>query len=91
MPQVADHRNPNPASRTAYALLLDVQGDLVSDLGTRTVVPLGPASAMKGRLMKTLTPVLVVEGKDYVMLTPQLAGVSRGAGRREGRRSCRAP
>lgn len=77
MPQFAVHRNPNPASRTAYPLLLDVQSDLVSDLGTRVVVPLCPASAMKGRLMKTLTPVLAVEGKDYVMLTPQLAGVSR--------------
>jgi toxin CcdB len=26
--------------------------------------------------MQTLTPLLTVEGKDYLMLTPQLAGVA---------------
>lgn len=77
MPQFSVHRNPNPGSKTAYPLLLDIQSDLMADLGTRVVVPLCRASAMKGKAITTLTPVFEVEGKPYVMLTPQLAGVSR--------------
>lgn len=77
MPQFTVHRNPNPDTKAACPLLLDVQSDLVADLNTRVVVPLCPASAMKGKLIKTLTPVFEIGGKQYAMLTPQLAGVSK--------------
>lgn len=77
MPQFTVHRNPNPDTRTTYPLLLDVQNDLVADLATRVVVPLCPAAAMKGKLVKTLMPVFEIDGKPYAMLTPQLAGVSK--------------
>jgi toxin CcdB len=30
---------------------------------------------MKGRLVETLMPVFEIDGKQYAMLTPQLAGV----------------
>lgn len=75
MAQFSVHRNPNPETKAAVPLLLDVQSDLIADLGTRVVVPLCPASAMKGRIINTLMPVFEVEGKQYVMLTPQLAGI----------------
>lgn len=75
MPQFGVHRNPNPATKAAFPLLLDVQSDLVADLGTRVVVPLCPASAMKGKIVDTLMPVFEIGGKQYVMLTPQLAGI----------------
>ena len=77
MPQFSVYRNPNPDTRAAFPLLLNVQSDLVADLGTRVVIPLAPAAAMKGKLIKTLTPVFDVDGKPYAMLTPQLAGVSK--------------
>lgn len=77
MSQFSVYRNPNPDTRTAFPLLLDVQSDLIADLGTRVVAPLCPATAMKGKLMKVLTPVFDVDGKPYVMLTPQLAGISK--------------
>lgn len=77
MSQFTVHRNPNPDTKAAYPLLLDVQSDLIADLNTRVVVPLCPASAMKGKLIKTLTPVFEIDGKQYAMLTPQLAGVSK--------------
>jgi toxin CcdB len=32
---------------------------------------------MKGKLIKTLMPVFESDGKQYAMLTPQLAGVSK--------------
>lgn len=77
MPQFALHRNPNPVTVADYPLLLDLQSDLMAALGTRVVVPLCPAAAMKGKLLRTLAPVFEVEGEQYAMLTPQLAGIPK--------------
>jgi len=75
--QFSVHRNRNLATKVRFPLLLDVQSDLLSELGTRVVVPLTPATAATRRTaMRTLTPTLVVEGKDYLMVTPQLAGIA---------------
>lgn len=77
MRQFAVYRNRNAASKARFPLLLDVQSDLLSDLGTHVVVPLTPATAAARRTaMQTLTPILVVEGKDYLLTTPQLAGIA---------------
>jgi toxin CcdB len=43
----------------------------------RVVVPLHPASALKGKALKTLTPLLLIEGEPFAMLTPQLAGIPK--------------
>jgi toxin CcdB len=77
MPQFAVHRNRNAATKVRFPFLLDVQTDLLEALGTRVVVPLTPATvATKRGAMQTLTPVCTVEGRPYVLLTPQLAGIS---------------
>ena len=75
MPQFALHRNRNPASRTRFPLLLDIQSDMLEGLATRVVVPLAPASAAREHSMRTLTPTLRFEGKEFLMLTPQVAGI----------------
>jgi toxin CcdB len=77
MPQFAVYRNPNPATAGEYPLLVDVQSDLLSDLATRVVIPLCPASVLGGRLVRTLMPVVDVAGDAYALLTPQLAGIPR--------------
>ncbi len=77
MPQFAVHKNTNTATSTAVPFLLDVQSDLIAELGTRVVVPLYTASAMKGKALKTLTPTFEIAGKQYVMVTPQLAGIAK--------------
>ncbi len=76
MAQFTVHRNPESGSRATVPFLLDVQSDLLSELGTRAVVPLYTAAAMKGRIARTLTPQFEVEGRQVVMVTPQLAGVA---------------
>lgn len=77
MPQFTVHRNRNAATKARYPLLLNVQADLVGELGTRVVVPMTAATAVARRAaMRTLTPVLVVDGKDYLLMTPQLAGIA---------------
>jgi toxin CcdB len=75
MPQFALHRNRNPASRTRFPLLLDIQSDLLEGLATRVVVPLALASGARARSMRTLTPILKFEGKEFLMVTPQVAGI----------------
>jgi toxin CcdB len=75
MPQFALYRNRNPASRTRFPLLLDIQSDLLEVLATRVVVPLVPASAARTRSMRTLTQILKFEGKECLMLAPQVAGI----------------
>ena len=77
MRQFCAFHNPNPATRAAIPLLLEVQSELIADLGTAVVVPLCAVHAFQGKPIKTLTPILEIDGKDYVMLTPQLAGVAR--------------
>jgi toxin CcdB len=78
MPQFSVCRNKNPQTREAIPFLLDIQNDLLAGLETRVVVPLCPASAMQGRTLRTLMPILEVEGKSFFMLTPQMAGVPKG-------------
>jgi toxin CcdB len=75
MPQFALYRNRNPASRARFPLLLDIQSDLLEPLATRVVIPLAPARGALPRSMQTLTPIVNFEGKEFLMLTPQLAGV----------------
>lgn len=79
MGQFAVHRNSNPDSKAKVPYLLDVQSNLISELDTCVVVPLYPAKAMKGRTVRNLMPSLEIEGKAFVMATPEMAGVSRRA------------
>lgn len=77
MTQFSVHRNGSASTARATPYLLNIQSDLIDGLETRVVVPLVPASAMKGRTMTTLTPVVEIAGKSYVIVIPQLAGVTR--------------
>jgi toxin CcdB len=77
MAQFTVYRNKNPSTQPAIPYLLDIQSDLLESLETRVVVPLCPPGAVRGKAMRTLTPVLEIEGEPFMMLTPQLAGVCR--------------
>lgn len=75
MAQFCVHRNANPATRLEFPLLLDVQNDLVAGLETRVVVPLRQLQSI--RPIRGLTPVLELDEHNYVVLTPQLAGIPK--------------
>jgi toxin CcdB len=77
MAQFTVCRNKNPQTRSTVPFLLDVQNDLLNDLETRVVVPLSPISVMQGRALRTLMPILEIEGESFVMLTPQMAGIPK--------------
>jgi toxin CcdB len=77
MPQFAVYRNPNAATRERFPFLLDVQSDLLAELGTRVVAPLAALSSLPARPMTRLMPVFRINGADYAMVTPQAAGIPR--------------
>lgn len=77
MPQFSVYKNKNPATKARVPYLLDIQSNLLGELETRVVVPLYSASAMKGKALTVLTPRFEIEGREYVAMTPQLAGISR--------------
>ena len=77
MAQFAVYRNQDAATRQRVPLLLDVQSDLLGEFATRVVLPLYPASTMEDHIVGTLTPVFEIEGKRYVAVAQELAGIPR--------------
>jgi len=68
--------NPNPATQAAIPYLLEVQSDLLESIATCVVVPLIKTSERQ-KPAKYLNPCLDIEGNEVIMLTEQIAGVSR--------------
>lgn len=77
MAQFSVYQNKNPLSKNEFPLLLDVQTNLLDSLQTTVVVPLKHLEANRDKVLTRLTPVLTIENLDYLMLTPQLAGIQR--------------
>ena len=77
MAQFTVYRNKNPRTKSTVPLLVDAQSDLLEDLETRVVIPLTRAPALARKPLAELTPVLRFDGEDFVLLTPQLAGIAR--------------
>jgi toxin CcdB len=77
MAQFAVYLNKNLRSRWVFPLLVDVQTELLRDLETRVVIPLAKRTAFASFPLGILMPTVELEGEAYVLLTPQLAGVSQ--------------
>jgi len=72
MAQFDVYENTNRATAELFPYLLDVQNDLLDDLRTRVVVPLGVGMSP----IRHLNPTFEIEGKKVVMSTADMAGVS---------------
>ncbi|HEY3401452.1 MAG TPA: CcdB family protein [Geothrix sp.] len=70
-------QNPNPRTNAAVPFLLDVQSELLSELGTRVVVPLYRSGAAGVHVMSRLTPLVPFQGQPLVAMVPELAGIPR--------------
>ena len=70
--------NPNPSSANAIPYLLEVQSDLLESVHTRVVVPLARL-ADRGQPAKYLNPQFEIKGVQVVMVTEQIAGISKNA------------
>jgi toxin CcdB len=71
------YENPNRDTKKAYPLLLDIQSNLIEELTSTIVIPLALKRSI-GRVIAKLTPVLQIDGVDYVLLTQQISGLDRG-------------
>ena len=70
------HEDRSPSSEH-YPFLIDVQSDFLSALDTRLVIPLVPSAVMGNRVICNLNPSVKVEGRDFVVLTQQMAAVPK--------------
>jgi toxin CcdB len=77
MAQFTVYRNKNARTKSTYPLLVDIQSDLLEDLRTRVVIPLTKTAALTKKPLAHLTPALPFDGEEYVLMTPQLAGIRR--------------
>ena len=75
MPQFVVHRNKNRRTQTQFPFLVDVQADLLSELSSRVVIPLAKAPKLAKKPIDRLTPLVEIDGAQYILLTPQLAGI----------------
>jgi toxin CcdB len=66
--------NINSQTKKYIPYLLDIQADLLSDLATRIVVPLADSKQFD-KTMKYLHPHFIIENKQVVMITTEMAGV----------------
>jgi toxin CcdB len=76
MPQFDVYQNPSKESRKAYPYILDIQHALIETIATRIVVPLGDANQFKDQELKKLTPKVSFEGKDLLILIPQISSMN---------------
>ena len=76
MVQFDVYKNLHAPSAATRPYLLSVQSDLLSDLATRAMVPLALTSKYPDPASR-LMPVLKVADQDVVMLTADLASVSK--------------
>jgi toxin CcdB len=77
MAQYTIYQNKNSQSKKEFPLLLDIQTNLLDSLQTTVVIPLKKLEANKDKVLTQLTPIFNIDGTDYLMLTPQLAGIQR--------------
>ncbi|MGR8980776.1 MAG: CcdB family protein [Gammaproteobacteria bacterium] len=77
MQQFAVYENKNQNSQKSIPYLLNVQADLLDELQTCVVAPLIPADTGQLKAIGRLTPLFGIEGRSYLMLTPQLAGIAK--------------
>ena len=77
MAQFTIYQNKNSQSNKEFPMLLDIQTNLLDTLQTTVVAPLKKLKSNKDKVLTQLTPTLTIEGVEYLMLTPQLAGIQR--------------
>ena len=65
---------PNPGrNRERIPYVLDVQSDLLRDLSTRVVVPLGVPEIVERQYLSALNPLFKVARRQVVMLSTEIA------------------
>jgi toxin CcdB len=75
MAQFDVYPNPNPAYRSTWPWVVDVQHETLSSLQTRLTIPLAQANPANQGLPKRLFPRLEFQGASYTLLAQVAAPV----------------
>jgi toxin CcdB len=77
MAQFSVYTNTNTATKERFPLLLDIQNHLFDSLETRLVIPLILLSKYENQPIKELMPIVTINSKKYVVLTPLQSGIHK--------------
>ncbi len=77
MSQFNVYKNKNSRTSKTFPYLLDVQSDLLDQLRTTVVIPLGKYSIVKDQVITKLCPIVEIDGNKYAALTQQIAGIEK--------------
>jgi len=77
MSQFTVYKNKNYKTKKTFPYLLDIQSDLLDEIRTTIVIPLGTYSTVKDHVITKLCPIVEINGSKYAALTQQLAGIDR--------------
>jgi toxin CcdB len=77
MSQFSVYKNKNSRTKKTFPYLLDIQSDLLDQLRTTIVIPLGDYAIVKDQVITKLCPIIEVNGNKYAALTQQMAGIER--------------
>jgi len=76
MSQFMAYANANQNTKDMYPLLIDIQTDLIREIKTRVVIPLVLKEKHFSLPISNLNPVIMINRKEYLLLTQQIAGIS---------------
>ncbi len=62
MSQFTVYKNKNPKTKKIFPYLLDIQSDLLDQIRTTIVIPLGKYSTIKDQLITKLCPIVEIDG-----------------------------
>lgn len=75
MAQFDVYKNPNTRTKKQFPYIVDVQNEVIAEIDTRIVIPLGKASLFDNEYMGRLTPGIDYEGEKLILLAPQITSV----------------
>ena len=79
MSQFTVYKNKNSRTKKTFPFLLDIQSDLLDQIRTTIVIPLGKYSTVKDQVITKLCPIVEIDGTKYAALTQQIAGIERAS------------
>lgn len=75
MAQFDVYKNPNDRTKKQFPYIVDIQNEVIAEVDTRIVMPLGKSSLFGNEYMNRLTPQIEYKGEQLILLAPQLASV----------------
>ncbi len=83
MSQFAVYKNEDSATKKTYPYFLNIQSDLLDELNSRVVVPFSSLDSIKHNDAKKLCPIVMIEGREFVLLTHQITAVPKSILKKE--------